>query len=65
MAVAYRISMLATLYIHIFKHFLHDSLDGVLIVNDRGKILYSNNQFLQILNLPHAPTKGDYFETAF
>ena len=61
LAGSHKFLILFTTYNRIFRYLRYDSSDGVLIVNHQGLIVYSNERFIQILNLHHPLTKGKEF----
>ncbi len=43
----------------ILKYLHSDSSEGVLVIDDRCLIIFSNNRFAQMLNLQHPPAEGE------
>jgi len=65
LSAGYRFILMIVIYIYTFRHFLYDSSHGILIVSHQGKIIKSNNQIHTLLNLTHAPTKGNDIRDIF
>ena len=55
---SYRLSSLIVRHTRFFKYLRYDSSDGILIVNNRGVVIYFNSKIVQILDLNYPLIKG-------
>lgn len=54
-----------SIQINIFKFFIYNNSNAILVSNKQGKILKTNNKLSHIFNLPQEPLKGDYLSEFF